>query len=390
MSQHAFGPRTVAATLFASLFASQAVLIAVTPTLADVARDLDVTTAAAGQLRTVIGITAAVVAFGAGALMQRYDLRTLLLAGLTTLGTGALAGGLAPSFSLLAAAHVLIGVGIALVLAAGTAAVAEWAPAEHRSSVLSWAITGQPCAWILGMPLLGLVGEASWRLGFLTLPLAAAVVGAFAVRRAPARPPAAAPGAGLRAALVDPLTRRWAAGELLANGGWSGTLIFVGALLTESYGMRVGVAGVLLAGIAAVYVGGTFAFRRYAEQDGRTRLVALAVALAVVVPLLGAVRPAPVVTAAILGVAAFLAGGRVMLGNAFGLAGEPGQRASLMGLRSATAQLGYFLGATVGGAALAAGGYPALGMALGALFAGAAAALLWPHAERASVTVEAT
>jgi predicted MFS family arabinose efflux permease len=45
-------------------------------------------------------------------------------------------------------------------------------------------------------------------------------------------------------------------------------------------------------------------------------------------------------------------------------------------VRAAAIQLGYFAGAAVGGAALAAGGYEAMGLAFAALFVGASVAHL--------------
>ncbi len=51
----------------------------------------------------------------------------------------------------------------------------------------------------------------------------------------------------------------------------------------------------------------------------------------------------------------------------------------MTGVRTAALQLGYFVGAAVGGAALAAGGYTALGIAFAALFVGATVPHLWPH-----------
>jgi predicted MFS family arabinose efflux permease len=48
-------------------------------------------------------------------------------------------------------------------------------------------------------------------------------------------------------------------------------------------------------------------------------------------------------------------------------------------VRSAALQLGYFVGAAVGGAALAWGGYTALGLAFAALFVGATVPHLLPH-----------
>ena len=48
---------------------------------------------------------------------------------------------------------------------------------------LSWALIGQPAAWIVGMPLLGVAGGHSWRYAWLGLPLVGAVLAAAAVAR---------------------------------------------------------------------------------------------------------------------------------------------------------------------------------------------------------------
>ncbi len=48
--------REVGAVLFLCLFAAQSAVIALSPVLAEVARDPDVSTAAAGQLRTLAGL----------------------------------------------------------------------------------------------------------------------------------------------------------------------------------------------------------------------------------------------------------------------------------------------------------------------------------------------
>ena len=51
-------------------------------------------------------------------------------------------------------------------------------------------------------------------------------------------------------------------------------------------------------------------------------------------------------------------------------------------LRAATMQFGYFAGSIAGGAALALGGYSALGATMGLLFLGAAATLVRGRARR--------
>src|SRR4029450_14100594 len=77
--------------LFLCLFAAQAGLIVLTPVLSQVADDLDVSTAAAGQLRTVSGLTAGLAAILLGTVGRSLSLRRVLIGG---------AGGLAPARAL--------------------------------------------------------------------------------------------------------------------------------------------------------------------------------------------------------------------------------------------------------------------------------------------------
>ncbi len=184
----------VSAILFLCLFAGQAGLIALSPVLVEVASNLGVSTAAAGQLRTISGLAAGLTALCLAAVSRRLQLRQLLVGGSTLLAAGSLASAAAPNFAVLALLQLVIGVAVAVLVTAGTAAVAEWTPPEERVRVLSWALVGNPAAWIIGMPVAGLVGGASWRYAWLGLPLVGAVVAACAAataraqRRAPPLP----------------------------------------------------------------------------------------------------------------------------------------------------------------------------------------------------------
>src|SRR5262249_42168617 len=211
------GHLRVSAVLFLCLFASQAAVIAMSPGLAEVARDLDVSTAAAGQLRTTPGPAAGIPALALGAVAGRIGLARQLLAAAALLALGSLASAAAPSFELLALAQVPVGIAVAVLTTAGTLAAAEWVPPELRTRTLSWTLVGQPAAWIVGMPVTGLVDERSWGLGWLVLPLLGAVAaGALVASRA------RQPASGVRPApagvvLRDRSLAAWLAGELLAN-----------------------------------------------------------------------------------------------------------------------------------------------------------------------------
>lgn len=363
------GPHAgVSAVLFLSLFAGQAGLIAITPILPALAGDFDVSTAAAGQLRTVTGLVAGVTALALGMAAGRIGLGRQLLAGTGLLAAGSLASAAAPTFGLLVLAQAPVGAGVALVTTAGVVAAAEWVPEAYRSRALSWALTGQPAAWIVGMPLVGAVGEAaSWRLAFLLLPFAAALVAGLALARRAGEPPRPAQPTRIRAAFANRDLKLWASAELAANSAWAGTLVYSGALFTESYGTSSTLVGVLLALAAAAYVAGTFTTRRFLGRSDRPRLVALGLALAIGVTLFGGLRPGAAASALLLSASGFLAGGRTLVSSAVGLAVDPAARGAVMAVRSATMQFGYFLGVLVSGAALAAGGYLGLGLAVGGL-----------------------
>jgi predicted MFS family arabinose efflux permease len=357
----------VGVALFLCLFAAQAGLIVLTPVLSEVADDLDVSTAAAGQLRTVSGLAAGLTAILLGTVGRSLSLRRVLIGGAGGLALASVVSAAAPSFAVLALGQALLGVSVAALLVGGTVAAAEWVPRQHRTRVLSWALVGPPAAWIVGMPLIGAIGEIDWRWTWLALPLAAAFVAgvAVALRSEPGR---TARSESMTRALREPSTARWVLGEMLASSAWIGTLVFSGALFTESYGAGTLLTGIVLAAGAVAYVAGNVYFRRIVACRAQTLLVRLSLVLALGVALFGTVRPALPVSLGLFAATAFVAGGRTLIGSAVGLEAAPERRVAVMGARAAGQQLGYFFGAAAAGGALAAGGYPGFGLALGFLF----------------------
>lgn len=342
-----------------------------------VAADLEVSTAIAGQLRTVSGLSAGATALVAGLAASRVGLRELLGVGLVLLACGSALSAAAPGFAVLAIAQLLISSGVGLSYSGAIAAVAEWTTPEDRSSVLSVALLGPPMAWVVGMPLCGLVGDVSWRLAWIAVPFASALAALVVLARRRSTPPAAA-RANLRAVLRYPGVVRWSTGELLAFSAWAGSLVFMGALFVESYGLSAGSTGIVLGAGALAYLPGNLIFRRLVDDHGRTLLVCLALAAAATVAVLGAVRPSAWFSLCLFAGLSFLAAGRTLAGSARGLDLAPELRLGVTGVRTAALQFGYFVGAAVGGLALAAGGYTALGLAFAILFVGATVPHVWP------------
>jgi DHA1 family inner membrane transport protein len=367
----------VSVLLFSLMFAAQAGLIAISPVLADVAGEFRVSTAEAGQTRTIAGLVAAVAALMVSRASGRIALEKQLLAGTTILALGALTSAAAPSFTALALAQVLVGAGVGILTTAGTLAAAAWVTPERRSATLSWALIGQPAAWIVGLPLIGVLGGASWRFGWLVPALGAAIAaGLLLPRRFRAGGSAElATQEGLRHALADSRVSRWFTAEVLANSAWAGTLVFSGALFVESYATSSALAGVLLAVGAGTYVLGNMAFRRLVSHDASVLLSGLVLALAPITALFGAERSSLVLSTVLFSAAAFAAGARTFVSSSFALAAAPNLRPALVAMRTSSMQIGYFAGSFIAGSALTIGGYPALGVVVGALFLASAAVL---------------
>jgi predicted MFS family arabinose efflux permease len=370
-------------TLFLCMFAGQAGLIALSPVLPDIARTFDVSTATAGQLRSLSGLTAGVSAVAMGAVTTRLGIRDLLIAGLGLLLAGSLVSAAAPAFAVLACAQMVVGAGLAVVLAAAVAGAAEWVPDERRSGALSWTLIGPPMAWIVGLPVVGVVGDVSWRLGLIAVPVTTGLLALLAVV---SRCPDAPLQQTERGHAGDRALRRWAVGELLAFSAWAGTVVYVGALLVESYSISVASAGLLLGAGAAAYLPGNFLARRWVDGSARRLLAGLALALAAVVAVFGAVRPHVWVSALLFGVLSFLAGARTFTGSALGLTVAPEHKLLAMRLRAGALQFGYLFGSLLGGVALAAGGYGAVGATFAVLFVLAAL----PHLHRGPVATAAS
>ena len=161
--------------LFMCVFTSQAAVLVLSPILVDVARDFDVSTAVAGQLRIVAASVAALVAVVVARAGARLSYRLLLGGGAGLVAAGSVASAVASSFQALAIAQIPLWVGVATLVAGGIGAAGAWSAPEERTRLVARSLAGAPAAWIVGMPTIGWVAETNWRLAFLAVPLPAAV-----------------------------------------------------------------------------------------------------------------------------------------------------------------------------------------------------------------------
>jgi len=349
--------------LFAAMFAAQAGLLSLALVLASAARELDVSVATAGQLRALGGLAGGAAAIAVALLGSRLQLRRTLVTGHALLAAGAIASAAAPNVAMLAVGQAAVGAAAGLLISGALAASAAWTEPGRRARALAIVSLGQPMSWVAGMPLGGLLAELDWRYTLVGVPLSASLVGVLALARVPRRSRSSSAGRSLRSLPA------WALPELISYAAWSGVLVFAGALLVESYSVTPAAAGALLGMAALGALPGNVLARPWLARQTRPLLVVLGVAAALLTVLFGTVRPGVGASTAIMATLVLVATTRTVAGSAFALQSAGERRLSAMGVRAATGQFGYLVGAAVGGAALAAGGYELLAISLAALFA---------------------
>ncbi|MBI4897712.1 MAG: MFS transporter [Actinobacteria bacterium] len=347
--------------------ASQSSMASVPPLFVAISHEYGVSIGTVGQVRGVSAASAVVGTLLVGGWIHRHGARPVMVWGGLLAAVGALICATAPAFAMLAVGQVVVGAGICCLLSSGFAGAGEFFAPGARDWAVGWITALQSLAWIIGVPLVGLIADqVGWRAAF-AVPAAFALIAAFSamlfapkIERDPDGPDERT---GLLAALADPSARRWTVGELLAFAVWTGEITYIAAFYMETYGISEGLVGVLLpTGSMAFFAGSALAERVGRGWSRRRLLAASAVAMGAVACVLFNFHPAVPVTMAIgllIGVAAGL---RAASSSALALNQLPDKPGAMMAARTAAVQIGYLVGASIGGVAVDAAGYGSLGV----------------------------
>ena len=355
--------------LVLSTIAAQASIVVLVPIVVEVGRDLDASVSAVGQARAVLAITAVAAALLIGPQIDRVGVRPLLVWGSVLGLQGAVLSAIAPTLPLFLVAHLLTGAGVACLLSAGFAGVGAWFSAGEMARPMGFVVGAQSISWIVGNPIIGIVTDAaSWRFAYAVpgVICAAALLAALLapVGRDATRHPVG-DGRGLRAVLRDPSARRWTLAELVAYSAWTAELTYIGAFYIKTYDVSETTVGFLLAVGSIAFAISTLSTARLTEHLHRKTLIwRSALAMGLFVALIMNVTPSVAFTLGLFFLMALCAGVRSTGSSMLGLDQLPDRPGSMMAGRTAAAQLGYMIGAIVGGAVLAVGDFGSLGFVL--------------------------
>lgn len=363
------GRRTIV-PLAAATLSTQASIVVLAPILVQVAETFGTSISAAGQARAVLAGTAVVGSLLVGSLIDRLGVRPILVGGALLSIVGAALTAAAPSLGFFYAAQVPTGLGVACMLSGGFAGVGVYFERADTPWAMGYVVGLQSLAWIVGNPIVGLLTEAvSWRLAYVVPAFVAMLALAGSLLLLPRLPQYRPRGAGMRGGLRlimrDRSARRWTISELIAYSVWTAELTFAGAFYVETYGVTEAALGFVLSVPSAVFLVSSPRVAGIAERIGQRAVVIVGgVGMGVVLLVLFTVTPSIWFTLPVFCLVAAFAALRLTGSSTLGLGQMPDRAGAMMSARTAAAQGGYMVGAVVGGAVLAAGGFPALGVFL--------------------------
>jgi len=341
-------PRTYAlATATIAVGTSGYLVAAVLP---DLATDLHVSTAQAGQAITAYALAAPVLAVTTA----RWERRTLLVVALLVTCLGNIAAAAADGLGTLLAARVLTALGAAATTPAATALAAHINPAALRARAMAVVTGGLTAATVLGVPAGRLVADdlGGHRPAFLLAALLCAAAALLVGLLAPAAPGEAPVSLSARLQVLrDHATLGLLTVSLLACLGTFAAYGYLSLLVTDG-GTGTDTAAVLLAfgigGVLGNHLGG-----RAADRLGPRRpLVTVLAGCAALLSLLGPVTHGALGSVGLLAIAgvwgALFWGFNPPLFAAL-IQRDPARSGVLLGLNASLVHLGIAGAATLGG-----------------------------------------
>jgi predicted MFS family arabinose efflux permease len=335
--------------------------------LPQIAGDLEVSAAAAGQLMSVFAFTAALAGPVLGTLTSRWERRTTIVLALGVFVLGNLVVGIATNYPVALAGRVVAALGGSLLNAAVTGYVIALTPVEHRGKALSFVLGGWMTATALGVPVGLVLGQSNWRLPMIMV----AVVGTIALAGILLGLPRLHLPGGSLAKRLRPLGQaRLVAGLLVTTGILCSSyacFTYATLILGPYFGAEWAMIAILF-GYGVASMAGNALTGRLVDRFSAIRVLTVVLAGLFLNALLGmvALTLAPLVVAAIWSLVWFFAAG---VGNGGAAVPQQARLASLapdsaaivMALNGSAISLGAALGSGLGGVALTAGS-PANGL----------------------------
>ena len=250
--------------------------------LADIARGLIVSDGTAGLMVTMPGVLAALAAPALTVAAGRLDRRTVMIALTALLLVSNLAAALAPSFTTMLMARLLLGLCVGGFWAFAPGVGTQLVPPAAQARAVALILAGISAGTVLGVPAGALLGSyAGWRSAFAVSAGLTLVVLLMQIWLLPALPAARA----IRPRdLLRPLTQRMSrvglGAVMLLVAGHFAAYTYLKPLLQQVFGLSPGLVTALLLIYGAAGFAGNFIGGQLVGRSARLGMVVTALLLA--------------------------------------------------------------------------------------------------------------
>jgi predicted MFS family arabinose efflux permease len=309
-----------------------------------------------------------------GFLSVRFRHKSLLMTGLLFFAVSSVGCFLASGFSAMLLAYSISGVGLAMFNPMMNALVGEHFSLEKRASAVGWTVGAGALAYVVGPLVLNFLSDfGGWRfslLGFVIPLLFVSLMLAFlGIPYASRSRGTAMSHGGFLSGFKRVLSCKsaWAclAGDTLRAASFAAVLYYGVAFFMQRFGVSTDDAALILLVAASCYTVGSLISGRFVNRIGRKPFTAMTALLAGTFTVFFVFVPNFWFSLLLNLAAAFVFGMFTAAAISLTLEQVPAYSGAMMSVDSAFVNLGYALGAAVGGMALIRFGYEGLGAALG-------------------------
>ncbi|HTD63976.1 MAG TPA: MFS transporter [Verrucomicrobiae bacterium] len=340
--------------------------VVMAPVLTQIAGEFDITTGTAGLVVAAYGAPGIVVAVLTGPYSDRFGRKRFLVTGSLIMGLFTLLSAFATSFAVLVAMRIVAGIGGSVIFPNTTATVGDNFSYRDRGSAMGAVIGFNTMAGVIGVPLAGVLAEASsWRVsvGLVgVLSIAAALLLAWRLRPAQTRLSESA----IRDMYRSIVTNRSALGAIgssfLGALYWFTWATYIVVFFEKMFRLSEGVASILALTQGLGVLLGSQLGGRLGARIGHKPIVAGSVLLSGSLLLLQTNLGLPLPATAVLNLLLSAVIGARFASNTTLLTEQvPEARGTLLALSASVTSASIVVGAAVGGLLIDGSGFWALG-----------------------------
>lgn len=364
--------RTLLGVLGFLTFASVYANVVIVPVLVQIAGDFHTTTGQAGLVAAAYGVPGIVIAVVAGPYSDRLGRKVFLVFGSLVMGIGTLLSAVAPTFELLVLTRALAGVGASVIFPNVNATIGDLFAYRERGRAISTVIAMNTMASIIGLPVAGIVAEAtSWRVSVAIVGLLAVTAAALLFRLLPNRRPDADPGRA-RTLYWQILSNRSAVAAIVSSlmGAlfWFTWATFFIVFFQQTYDLSLGTASTVGLTMGVGVLIGSQVGGRLGDRIGHKWIVAGSIVISAALLVLQTNVPMPLAAAAALNLAlSAVIGARFATNNALLSEQVPDARGTMFAVSASVVSVGMVAGAAIGGILVDGFGFGAVGLFCGAV-----------------------